>query len=203
MDQPLPQPGPSPGSQTRRQRTESGQTIPRPQSPPPGPPITLPAVRSNKKQRLNQIMNLFQGNPVETYTEDLNQSKQPEPSDLVWLRPARTAKKEMELSGILKDNWTLLTLTLPDRMLFWLICFIVDFIYSLKTRTHLVSLIVSAVPVVLFYQLNFCSSWAVLPIAFYYHISDCPCCTSCIAACDPFICMCPLWEVITSKGGVI
>ena len=59
-------------------------------------------------------MILFQGNPVETYTEDLNQSKQPEHGDLVWLRPARTSKKKMELSGILKDNWTLVTLTILD-----------------------------------------------------------------------------------------
>ena len=59
-------------------------------------------------------MNLFQGHPIETYIEDLNQAKNPETGDLVWLRPTRHAKREMDLSGILKDNWTLVTLTLPD-----------------------------------------------------------------------------------------
>ena len=97
-----------------RHRTESGRTIPRPGFPPPHPPSILPAVRSNQKQRQNQIMNLFQGHPVETYTEDLNQTKNPEAGDLVWLRQTRVAKKEMDLSGILKDNWTLVTLTLLD-----------------------------------------------------------------------------------------
>ena len=52
---------------------------------------------------------------METYTEDLNQAKNPEPGDLVWLRPTRVVKREMDLSGILKDNWTLVTLTLPDQ----------------------------------------------------------------------------------------
>ena len=106
---------PSPGSKTS-QRTESGHTIPRPGTPPPHPPGFLPAVRSNKKQRLNQIINLFQGHPVETYTEDLTQIKSPEADDLIWLSPTRMAKQEMNLSGILNDSpWILVTLTVPDE----------------------------------------------------------------------------------------
>ena len=50
-----------------------------------------------------------------TLTQELNQSKNPEPGDLVWLRPDRTTKKDMSLSGILKDAWALVTLTVPDQ----------------------------------------------------------------------------------------
>ena len=57
-------------------------------------------------------MNLFQGHPGETYTKDLNQTKSSEAGDLIWLCPTRVAKKEMDLSGIVKDNWTLVMLTI-------------------------------------------------------------------------------------------
>ena len=53
-------------------------------------------------------MNLLQGRAVETYTEALNQTKPPEVNDLIWLRPSRVAKQEMDLSGIsLHSPWIL------------------------------------------------------------------------------------------------
>ena len=68
---------PFPETKTR-QRTESGRSISRPGSAPPDPPGLSPSGRSSKKQKLNQVMNLFQGRSVEIYTEELNQSKLPE-----------------------------------------------------------------------------------------------------------------------------
>ena len=102
-----------------RQRTQSGSSIPRPDStppPPPDPPGPTPLEVSNKKQKLNQVMNMLQGRAVERYTEALNQTKPPEVNDLIWLRPSRVAKQEMDLSGIsLHSPWILVTLTKQEE----------------------------------------------------------------------------------------
>ena len=61
-------------------------------------------------------MNLLQGRAVETYTKALNQTKLPEANDLIWLRPSRVAKQQMNLSGIsLHSSWILGILTAQDE----------------------------------------------------------------------------------------
>ena len=50
---------------------------------------TVTPARPNKLERLNQIFSKFQS-PVVTLTQELNQSKTPEPYDPVWLRPDKT-----------------------------------------------------------------------------------------------------------------
>ena len=61
-------------------------------------------------------MTLLQGRAVETNTEALIQTKQPEVNDLIWLCPSRVAKQEMDLSGIsLHSPWILVTLTKQEE----------------------------------------------------------------------------------------